>query len=188
MPNIRPLRTLDEYNVLPFFGFSGVVPATKGTIVKIHSGWNTEQEIDELGDVGAHWNNTVSQRYGVAAKVCPCAGSGDAAVGIMLYDVREVDENGNKLIFNYDKQQRMQAVLSGQPVPIATEGVFLYSGVNGGNTPVVGVVAGANCYLGPDGQVNVSGSVTNGNVTRFGKFLGVPDSKGWTLISFDFKK
>lgn len=188
MPNIRPLRTIDEHDVNPFYAFQATtapLPATKGTFVKILSGWNTEQEIQELGDVGASWANVVSQRFGVHSRVTNCNASGDNAIGMLLYDVRETDENGEKLIFNTRKLDQMQAVLSGQAVPIVSKGYFLYSGVNGGRLPVVGVTPGAPAFLGTDGGINVSGSVTNGGVTKVGRFEGVPDANGWVLIKLD---
>lgn len=188
MPNIRPLRTIDEHDVNPFYALQTTtqqLPVTKGTFVKISSGWNTEQEIQELGDVGASWQNVVSQRFGVFSKVTPVTSSGDNAIGITLYDVRETDENGEKLIFNTRKMDQMQAVLSGQAVPIVSKGYFLYSGVNGGRLPVVGVTAGAPAFLGNDGGINVSGSVTNGGVTKVGRFEGSVDANGWVLIKLD---
>lgn len=188
MPYIKPLRDVDEHDVNPFYGFQSTtasLPATKGTFVKILSGWNTEQEIQELGDVGASWQNIVSQRFGVFSRVTNCNGSGDAAVGMLLYDVRETDENGLPLKFYQQKIDQMQCVLSGQAVPIVSKGLFLYSGVNGGRVPTVGVTAGAPAYLGTDGGINVSGSPTNPAVTRVGTFMGVPDANGWVLLKLD---
>jgi hypothetical protein len=183
MPNIKPLRDYNESDVLNgFYAWSGLVPTTKGTVVKIFSGWSTESELAELGSAGASYSNVVSQRVGLSTTVCPCADSGDNAIGILLYDVRELDENGLPLKWDAAKQARMQCVLSGQSTVILRKGLVLYSGVNGGVVPTVGVTAGANAYLGTDGGINVSGSAANANVTKVGKFLGVPDSKGWVLL------
>ena len=188
MPTIRPFRDTDPKYVLNYFTFnpSGSYPAAKGQFVKILSGWNAEQNLAELGDVGAHYNNTVSQRYGIAPYVGTCTSSGDNTLGILLYDVREVDENGEKLIFKPEKQFRMQAVLSGQAVPILQKGIVLYSGVNGGGRNPATVTAGAPAFLGIDGGVNTSGSMGNlGNVTRVGTFLGPCDANGWVLLKID---
>jgi len=188
MPYIKPLRTIDEHDVNPFYAYqatAGALPVTKGTFVKIQSGWNTEQEIQELGDVGASWANVVSERFGVHSRVTACTASGDNTIGMLLYDVRETDENGEQLKFNRRKLDQMQAVLSGQAVPIVSRGYFLYSGVNGGRVPVAGVTAGAPAFLGSDGGISVSGSVTNGSVTKVGRFEGVPDAAGWVLVKLD---
>ncbi len=183
MPNIRPLRDIDEHNVLNgFYTLSGTIPQGKGAFVKIASGWSTETELAELGDVGAHFNNVVSQRVGLPTTVAVCNGSGDNAIGILLYDFRELDENQMPLKYNNQKQSQMQCLLSGQSAVIAQRGKFLYSGINGGNTPVVGVVPGAPMYLGTDGGINTSGSLTNAGVTKVGRFLGVPNAQGWVLV------
>ncbi len=186
MPTIRPFRDIDQHDVLNLFTFNrtGLYPAVKGTFVKVISGWSTEQNLAELGDVGAHYNNVVSLRYGLASQVAACVSSGDSTLGMLLYDVREYDENGEKLIFNKDKQVKMQAVLSGQAVPILTKGMVLYSGVNGGGTPPT-VTAGAPAFLGIDGGVNTSGSVGNANVTRVGTFLGPCDKDGYVLLKIN---
>lgn len=179
MPNLRPFRVVDEHDVVNLFKFSGTLPASKGTMVYIHSGWDADQDLQLLGSPGASFNNTVSQRYGVTARVAACNDSGQAAVGLLLYDVRETDENGEKLIFNPTKAAQMQCVLSGQAVPFASKGVFLYSGVGG--TPVGGQPA----YLGVDGGPHANGVLYNTLNTRVGTFLGAKDSRGWTLLKVD---
>ena len=97
-----------------------------GSAVKVRSGWQNTDELSFIGNVGAGYSNTVSQRYGVSAEVEYTDGGADeAALGITLYDVREFDENGEKLAFNPRKQDELQCSLTGQAVPIATRGVFL---------------------------------------------------------------
>lgn len=182
MPTLRPFRDVDYHNVLNLYTVTGTLPVLKGNFVKIISGWSTEQELQQLGDVGLHAQNAVSQRWGIAPFCAVCDGSGDSAIGVMLYDVRETDENGEKLVFKPEKLARMQSVLSGQACPIATKGVFLYSGVNGGGRNPVTVTAGNPAYLGIDGGVNTSGTTTNGSVTRVGTFLGPADKNGWVLL------
>ena len=182
MPNIRPLRDLSEHDVLNgFYTWGGSIPQTKGILVKITSGWSTESELSDLGSAGASYDNVVSQRVGLKTTVAPCTSSGDNAIGILLYDVRENDENGIPLKFDPAKQARMQCTLSGQSVVIAQKGKFLYSGVNGGSLPVVGVTAGAPAYLGANGDIATTGSPGG----RVGRFLGVPNAQGWVLVDIN---
>ena len=64
----------------------------------------------------------------------------------------------------------MEAVLSGQTVPIVTRGLFLYSGVQvGSGTPVT---AGAAVYLGLSGGVCTTGS------TQVGLFYSTTGTSG----------
>jgi len=183
MPNLKPLRDYAEHDVLNgFYSWSGTIPQAKGVFVKISSGWSKDTELSELGDVGARYNNVVSQRVGLNTRVAACTNSGDAAIGVLLYDVRELDENGLPLKFDAAKQARMQCTISGQSTVILRKGLVLYSGVNGGSVPVVGVTPGAPAYLGTDGGINVSGSLANTAVTKVGQFLGTPSADGWVLL------
>jgi hypothetical protein len=128
MATLRPFRDYNEHDVINLFRFSGTIPANKGTLVKvIGNGWLTTDELERLGSVGATYNNVQSERYGVAAAV-GVAGAGETPVGMLLYDVKETDENGEKLIFHPRKQAEMEVALSGQAVPVVTKGTFLYSG------------------------------------------------------------
>jgi len=181
MPKLRPFRNYDEKDVINLFAFSGTVgtnagdSVNAGTLVKLAGdGWKATDEPNEmLGDMGSSYGNTVSERYGVVPKVALC-GTGDAPLGITLYDVKEVDENGELLKFNPRKAAEIEAVISGQAVPIVTKGMFLYSGAS-----LTGVAAGANVYAGAAGEIATVGSVV------VGKALGATDSNGHTLIQID---
>lgn len=177
MPDLKPFRDYSEHDVINLFAYNGTLPASKGTFVKLTSadGWKNTDEMSFLGDVGAAFGNTVSQRYGVAAKVDP-ADSGDAdVIGMLLYDVKETDENGEKLIFNPRKAAEIGAVVSGQAVPVVTKGIFLYEGVQG--TPS----GGYNAYVDGNGVLT---SVDGGGVV-VGKFLGAKDADNNVLVKID---
>lgn len=184
MPNIKPFRQYSEHNVLNgFFSVSGAtLPFAKGTMVKITgSGWNAElSDPLQLGDVGNHFDGTVSQRFGVQAFVGP-ANSGDFPIGMTLNDVREFDENGEKLVFNPGKAARMQAVISGQAVPILTKGIVYYSGIS---TPVTG---GDRAYIEDNGAILNYIKITGVSPVpmQIGRFLGPKDSAGYALLKLD---
>ena len=169
MPLLRPFRDYNEKDVINLFAFSGTLPATKGTLVKIQAGFKATDEISMLGNVGQSYPNTVSERYGVAAQVA-VAGTGDSALGMLLFDVRETDENGELLKFNPRKAAEMGAVISGQAVPIVTRGIFRYSGAAG--TPT----AGGTAYNGANGVISATGTQV------VGKFLGAADADGFVTV------
>ena len=101
---LKPFRQVDENDCINgFFTFSGVVPATAGLFVKVWSGWLADQFSAQLGNVGQSYSNVVSQRWGTPATVAPTQDSGDATIGMLLYDVREVDENGELLKYHPQK-------------------------------------------------------------------------------------
>ncbi len=148
----------------------------EGTFVKpaFPSGWRTDDTDTEfLGSVGASFPNTQSLRYGTYARVT-AAGTGDYAIGMLLYAVKEEDENGELLKFKPRKAAEMQVCLSGQTVPIVNRGMFLWSGtLNGGPT------AGAVLY--PSGNGDLTVNPINQNV-KLGRLLGMPNGKGHSLI------
>jgi len=111
----------------------------------------------------------------VTAKVV-YANTGETPIGMMLYDVKDADENGELLKYKPRKAAEMQAVIPGQAVPVVTRGIFLVQGVLG--TPT----AGGTAYAGGTGQITSStGSASTFNVA-IGKFLGAADVNGETLV------
>ncbi len=177
MPNIKPFRDVDEHDVLNFFKYSGTLPVSKGTLVKIVSGVVSDQQLSLDAANGAAFANTANPRWSVKPFVTLCQ-SGDAPLGMLLYDVREVDENGEILLFNPRKQAEMQCVLSGQAVPVVTKGVFMFSGISGT------VTAGASLYASYAGELTANGGTAVAPVV--GKTLGNKDGNGWTLVKLDF--
>jgi hypothetical protein len=183
MPNLKPFRDYSEHDVLNLFAYSGSDNVNKGTFVRIVSGWTNDDFNANPSNAGnwAQYANTVSLRYGVRARVTATA-TGEKAIGMTLFDVREVDENGEKLIYNPRKAKEMQAILSGQACPLATRGVFEYSGIFGT------VAAGATLYPTTNGEltVQVTGAQVGGasafQTNAAGITLGPKDSQGWCLI------
>lgn len=186
---LRPFRDYSEHDVLNLFSYdttgltAGSISVTKGTLVKISTGWKNYNSGDEIGG-GLEYmgsagtlspTNVVSQRYGVAAHVTAST-TGDTPIGMTLYDTRDADENGELLKYHPRKAAEMQVVIPGQAVPIVTRGTFLVQGVQG--TPT----GGQNVYAGTGGQFTSStGSAGVANVV-VGKFLGGADTNSETLI------
>jgi len=187
---LKPFRDYSEHDVLNLFAF-GDKDVTLGTTtviyagsaVKVQTGWSNTNELQMLGDVGAAYANTVSERYGVSADVQYTEGGADeAALGLTLYDVREFDENGEALKFNPRKQEELQSVLSGQAVPIATRGVFLMA--TGAWASSAGILQDNDVFATGDGKVTKLGAKAVNN--RIGRTLGGPDADGSVLVKFDF--
>jgi hypothetical protein len=153
MPTLRPFRDYDEKDVINLYAYSGSIPVQKGTLVRIAGdGFRPDNEpIEMLGNYGDFSvNNWVGQ-----------------PLGMLLFDVRELDENSIPLKYNPRKAAEMEAALSGQAVPIVTRGIFLYSGViTGGAISGTPIVAGADAYAGAGGVVSTTG------LNKVGKFLG----------------
>jgi hypothetical protein len=113
--------------------------------------------------------------------VAPAAsGAASAAVvGLLLKDVRTVDENGYPLKWDPRKAAEMDVVISGQAAPLVKRGLFLYSGIVG--TPAAGSgLAIADAGDGSLKTVDPSASGSAGKVVAIA--LGPKDSSGYCLI------
>ena len=196
MARLKPFRDYSEHDVVNWFSFddtaiildataAGIVHA--GSVVKVKTGWSNDAEtVDMIDNGGASYNNTVSQRWGVAANVQLTDGvvHDETALGITLYDVREYDENGEALKFNPRKQDELQCSLSGQAVPIATRGLFLTA--TGAWAAAQTVAINMDVFPSGDGKLTTVGTKAVNN--RIGRTLGGPDSDGSVLVKFDFKQ
>lgn len=181
MPNLRPNRDISEHEIIPFFSFSGTYPTLKGAPVKILSGFYADQAgPSSYGAVGSTYTNFISNRYGVQAQVGVCTSSGDLPIGFLLYDAKEVDENGEKLILHPDKAERMQARPSGWAIPIFRRGFVEYSGAWAANAK-----GGEIAYLSNDGSTITTTGSTGTLSTKVGKFYGPMDSNGYIFVHLD---
>ena len=196
---LRPFRDYNEHDVVNLFAFDGAqdangVIATAGTVVKVigngfqpvvastnpgGTGFLGAVPVDMAGLVGAGFANTVSNRYALTSKV-GAASSGDAALGITLISTQELDENGEKLIFNPRKAAEKNVVVSGQGVPVLTKGIVVYSGTEISNSASVG----AGVYLSTTaGELS---TVVNHNAgAKVGSLLSKPVN-GVALIKLNF--
>lgn len=125
---LLPFRQYDDNDVVNMFAYDGTNVGA-GLVVKVSAADLNGDLIDLVADNSA-FLNTQGDAYSPLA-VNPlrvdAADSGDAALGILLRDVRDTDENGEKLRFYPQKKEELQCVLSGESVPVATKGVFTFT-------------------------------------------------------------
>ena len=172
---LLPNRSINEKDVINGYSFNSN-SGEAGTFVKVSAG-NLNLDPVEYGDFGPFANslgNAKSQYPYVPQKVT-AAGTGDAGliIGMILRDVREVDENGEKLLYYPQKKQDLQCVLSGEAVPIASRGVVEINvrGLAGGVCPNVGDAA----VVVADGKVTgvaFSALTTGQRNVMVGTFIG----------------
>ena len=173
---LLPFRDYDEHDVINLFAFDGEL--TKGHMVALdqtaNKTWEANNELDHLSMGGLSTDNfAVSSRYGVQSKIVTASGA-HAPLGMTLYDVKETDENGEKLVFNPRKAAEMEVALSGQAVPVLTRGVVLYDGSQlAADDPAVG----AALYTDSAGELTTTGST---NVV--GRVLGKKDADDNVLV------
>lgn len=188
MPNLLPFRDYSEHEVLNFFACADI--ADKGTLVKPKRSWKSTGVSDRstagplnIGNSapGAIYSNTVTQNFELVGQVEPVVNHDDlpSPIGILLKDIREFDENGEKLIFNSRKAAEMDVIIKDiQAVPILTRGLILVNDIDttnrggGGGNPDIGDAA----YAGSNGRIATDG------VLVIGKFLSRLDENGYTLV------
>lgn len=134
-----PFRDYDEHDVINMFSLDAAT-GEAGSLVKVSA---ANLNLDPVELINAGFTNQLGHATSlypqVPLKVTKVTGTGQVALGIMLRDVREVDENGEKLIFYPQKRDELQCVVSGESVPIATKGLFMFNvnGLAGGAVPAL---------------------------------------------------
>ena len=137
---ILPFRQYSDHDVVNMYSIidSDVLDSTTGTgagdagvFVKVSDGNFdndpvTYQTNSYLGNTNYPFLGTTEMYPEVNIKVTGNT-SGQVPLGMTLYQTAKNDENGEKLLYNPQKQEELQAMLPGQAVPIATKGIFTLS-------------------------------------------------------------
>jgi len=193
---LKPFRQYDEHDVINMFTYdvdatvTSGVQALAGTIVQTTSGgWKAGEDIHDLSATQPNaavnnnsYGNTLSLRYNLVSEVTAFQGLTDDGVdvvqplGMLLHDVRTLDENGEDLRYNPRKADEMQVVVPGQAVPIVTRGIFLLHD-SAGNV-LNGLVAGEKVGADNSGQVTDPAAAD----VMIGKALGDWDATTNTLL------
>jgi hypothetical protein len=177
MANLKPFRDYDEHDVVNLFAVNAE-SLNKGTVVVANGdGVNLKNNLN-LENL-SQYGNTLSAQFNVpwTVSAAPSGATQGQIVGLLLKDVRRVDENGEQLIFNPRKAAEMDVIISGQACPILTKGLVLVSGIVG--TPAFGSGAAVSDAGGGDLKVVAYGSAT------VGKFLGPKNDEGYALLKVE---
>jgi len=177
MANLKPFRDYDEHDVVNLFAVNAV-SLNKGTVV-VADGNGVDLKNNLSLDNLSQYGNTLSAQFNVpwTVSAAPSGAAKGQIVGLLLKDVRKVDENGEQLIYNPRKAAEMDVIISGQAAPILTKGLVLVSGIVG--TPGFGSGAAVSDAGGGDLKV-----VSYANAT-VGKFLGPKNDEGYALLKVE---
>ena len=131
---LYPFRQYSEFDVVNLFASDTAdsTPSTNGNgsagvFVKVSAG---NLDLDPITYASNSYLGKTDYPFLGAAQypsvpLTFTAATNDAPVlGITLNQTLAFDENGEKLLYNPVKRQELQAVLSGQAVPVATRGMF----------------------------------------------------------------
>lgn len=177
MANLKPFRDYDEHDVINLFAVNSA-SLNKGTVV-VANGNGVDLKNNLALDNLSQYGNTLSAQFNVpwTVSAAPSGAAKGQIVGLLLKDVRTVDENGEQLLFRPRKAAEMDVIVSGQACPILTKGLVLVNGIVG--TPGVG--SGAAVSDAGNGDLKV---VPYANAT-VGKFLGPVNDEGYALLKVE---
>ena len=98
-------------------------------------------ETDEMVDGGlAPYAGMYSPRIATKAKIqLATSGSEAKGVGMALWNVRETDDLGRKLILDNQRYNELQVVISGQTLPVLRRGIVTVKGFAGTAGPGSGI-------------------------------------------------
>lgn len=169
-----PYRQYSDQDVINIFALDAIT-GEAGSLVKISSA-NLDADpvglatrTDSLGFQN-YMGNASSLYPSVPLKVTKVATTGERPLGILLRDVRAVDENGENLQYYPRKKEELQCVISGEAVPVATKGLFMVNSraLAGGLAPAI------NSYAIPSANGTFTGVAAPTDAQRpwvVGKFL-----------------
>jgi len=131
---LYPFRQYSEQDVINLFASdtADTSPSTNGNgsagvFVKVSAG---NLDLDPVTYAASSYLGKTDYPFLGAAQypsvplTFTAATAGEPVLGITLNQTLLQDENGEKLLYNPVKRQELQAVLTGQAVPVATRGVF----------------------------------------------------------------
>ena len=180
---ILPFRQYSDHDVVNMYSVIGsdVLTSTTdtgagdaGVFVKVSDGNFdndpvTYQTNSYLGKTDYPFVGTTEMYPEVNLKITGST-SGDIPLGLTLYQTAKNDENGEKLLYNPQKQEELQAMLPGQAVPVATKGIFTlaaaaFDGTTASYAPGTAIIASNNT----NGKVT---GAARGASKAFGHVLG----------------
>ncbi len=180
---ILPFRQYSDHDVVNMYALkdADILTSTTdtgagdaGVFVKVHDGNFdndpvTYQTNSYLGKNDYPFLGTADMYPEVNIKITTSA-SGNVPLGMTLYQTAKNDENGEKLLYNPQKQEELQAMLPGQAVPVVTKGIFTlaaaaFDGTTASYAPGTAIIA----------SNNTAGKITGaarGTAKAFGHVLG----------------
>ena len=137
---LYPFRQYSDVDVINMFASDTVdaTPSTNGNgsagvFVKVSAG---NLDLDPISYTATDITNTLGKtdypflgavQYPAVPLQFTAATAGVPVLGMTLNQTLATDENGERLLYNPVKRAELQAVLTGQAVPVATRGIFTLS-------------------------------------------------------------
>lgn len=178
--NLKPYRQYSEHTVINGL-FALNTTGTRGSLVQVVN-FSGGKPVEWGANLAAGIEGVYSHRPIVNSKVkLADSGAKGDVIGMLLYDVLEFNPTNSALLIysNSERRHELQCVISGEAVPIATEGFFEVVGFNG----TAGPGSGIGSFGG--GVMKVLGKDTTKADGRVGTFLTPSGRDGGALIALN---
>jgi hypothetical protein len=191
---LLPFRQYDENDVINFYSLDAET-GEAGSVVKVSSANLDNEPVQyvERGDSDS-FLNTLGKGLSLYPEVpykvtkMESTGGNEKALGILLRDVRNKDENGENLLYYPQKKEELQCVVSGEAVPIATKGIFTINtrGLTNGVSPTVNQFAVPSLNGTITGVTSTAATHSQHRSHSIGTFIatGNRESQGSTTDAF----
>ena len=186
---ILPFRQYSDHDVVNMYSVvdadvldstTGAGAGDAGVFVKVQDGNFdndpvTYQTNSYLGDTSYPFLGTTEMYPQVNLKITGAANL-DQPLGLTLYQTAKNDENGEKLLYNPQKQTELQAMLPGQAVPVLTKGIVTLA-AEAFDGPISDYAPGNSIKLSSNagkitGLASASATTTGNSPAVFGHVLG----------------
>lgn len=175
--NIKPFRDYDEHDVINLFAYANAT-GSKGTFVQPTTFNPSNYAGYSNIPVGGSFDGTWSNRFAVNARVSAAASGTNSCIGMLLYDVKENDENGQPVRFQTRIYKDANSIVSsGESVPVLTRGIVEIIGFQG--TPG----AGSGAYLANNAGDIAVGLPNSTGSQKVGTFLSSTGADGYAILS-----
>ena len=176
---LLPFRQYNDSDVINFYSYD-LETGEAGSVVKVSAADLQDEPVQyvQRGDSDS-WQTTMGNALSMYPEVpykltkVSDTGAGVRALGILLRDVRNKDENGENLLYYPRKKEELQCVVSGEAVPVLTRGLLTVNAkaLQGGLPPAINSLAISSLNGTLTGVAHDSATANQKNVS-VGKFIG----------------
>jgi hypothetical protein len=188
--NFKPYRDVSEHDVINgVFQYNLATGSQATPVVIVGLGWSGDGN-QIAGNSPFNYPNITSPRWELKCSV-RAAVSGEKPFGVMLFDVKELNQFGYPFIWDTERKEENSCVVSGEAVPIARKGLFVVgpfgTGVSdlpsAGKFAVVKTTGDWGAVSSKTGALySVSGLAIPYELPVFGTYIGPKDADGYAAV------
>lgn len=185
--DIRPTQQIAEVDIINLYSLVQNSGNRGQAVVLTGDGWVNGSNHAQGQNLSSDIPNTVSPRWETTAKV-GLAKSGERPIGVLYTNVRDEVNFGRQSIFDLTRLWELNAVASGETVPILQKGLVLMNfgtgtGADGNDFQNPAPGSGLKVSDTGLGDIEVEYGISS---TSVGRCMGVKDADGNALVNLNF--